>query len=207
MPGIPASLTDDHPLAARQARRARRRRSPASVWSLTTMSGLRLARRRAGAAARCAGCPRSRSRRPRPARRRPAATGRRGCRSGVPTRTSGISRRDLELVADGEAPAGERAGLGLEHRVATQHGAGHAVARQRTPCAPRAATGRSKATSIAKRMPKRVHRPGRPDEQRAVDAVAPEQALAARGPRVGHLERGQHLPSRSSQACEDDAQC
>ena len=39
-----------------------------------------------------------------------------------------------------------------------------------------------------------VHRPGWPDEQRTIDALLPEQPLAARGPRVGDLERGQYHP-------------
>ena len=41
----------------------------------------------------------------------------------------------------------------------------------------------------------RVHRTSRGEQQRTVDAVTSEQALAAGCPRVGHLERCQHLPT------------
>ena len=152
-------------------------------------------------AARCGGCPRSRSR-----RRRGSASTARGERSprlpiGVPDRARAvIGRRRCSSRSSSWSPAArpQRANApasasstawACEHGPARRRRRGSAGRAQHDEVA-----GRRSATSIGEAHAERVHRPGRPEQQRAVDAVAAEQAPPARRRVVGHLEAGQHLP-------------
>ena len=171
----------------------------ASVWSFTTSSA---GPRCPGgpAAGRCAGCPRRRPRRPRPSSsiargarsprlpigRAARAPGRRSTRSVIRTSRS-VARPTATSVAERPASASSTA-RARQHRP--RRGG---CARRSAACARPAGRRRRKATSMSKRMPKVCTDRAGLDEERAVDAVAPEQPRGARAGRLGDLDAGQHL--------------
>ena len=131
-------------------------------------------------AGRCGGCPRSRWR-----RRRPSASTARGARSprlpmGVPTRTSGTaSVLPLELVADLEAPP-RRTSPASASSTLWARSTGRVIRlRPRRTVRSTVRSASSQATSIGNRMPIECTERAGHEQQRAVDAVAAQQPLAA----------------------------
>ena len=92
------------------------------------------------------------------------------------------------------AASGRTPRLGLDHAPRTATTAASCAPGAGTTSAAPPGPRSQKATSIGNRMPMRVHRPRRPQQQRPVDA---RRARAAPDPlaRDGgcHLQRGQHL--------------
>ena len=194
MPGMPASVT-----TATRSPRSSRSSTPAiartSVWSLTTTSGRRatpgVLEQATGApgvlAADRVGAP--------PAPRPRAATGRRGCRWACPPgRAAPVS----PSARAGRPPAGS---TGRTRRPRPRARSGRWSTGRRHPVAAQADRAQHGEVVVepgdvdGEAHAERVHRPGRHEQQGAVDRRR-GRAGPCGGPRaiVGHLERRQHLP-------------
>src|SRR5664279_2900314 len=113
---------------------------------------------------------------------------------GVPITTSGMSASllDLDLVPDPQAPACERARLGLDH----ERGAPH---ERRQPPRSQRRDAEHHAVRVAERHvdrephADRVHLPALAEHERTGEVVATEQAAGALASRAGHLGRREHF--------------
>ena len=179
---MPASVTT----ATRSPRSSRASTSPTApdLGVVVDREQLGRRRRRRGrAAGRCGGCPRRRRRRPGPARRRPGARGRRGCRSAWPPAPA-----RPPLTACRGSRAGRRRGgsTGRTSRPRPRSPSGPATPAGSTRLGAIVTVRSTTMVGVAERdvdgeaHAHRVHRPGRRQQQRPLDAVATQQAPCCR---------------------------
>ena len=153
------------------------------------------ARRRAAAGVPCAGCPRSRSRRPRRGPRRPAGDRSTRLPIGVPTSTS-VTAAPLAARA-GRPPGGPTGRSDPASASITgagpQHGSAQPAGGAGGACAHHAEVSVAERHVDREPHADRVHGPGRAQQQRALDAVTPEQAAPPGPAGASDLQAGQHL--------------